>query len=178
MISLFDIDVPPFRRSMSYRTLVDFRNRITTSLSQVGVIADDVEIDIPLSARKPGGASVSWYFQGQFLHLSVSRFPTFGENCYVVMYVLREYVSRLSSGAVSVEEFISLFSEKSDVTKRRVDARSILGVSEDCMDMDEIHLKYKALAKKFHPDMASGDHEKFQEVNLAHKVLRKELLNH
>ena len=32
------------------------------------------------------------------------------------------------------------------------------------------------LARKHHPDMPGGDHEKFQEINAAHKLIQKELM--
>ena len=41
--------------------------------------------------------------------------------------------------------------------------------------MAEIDVKYKELAKKHHPDMPSGNLEKFKEINNAHKTLKKEL---
>ncbi|MCX9025094.1 MAG: DnaJ domain-containing protein [Candidatus Methanoperedens sp.] len=35
--------------------------------------------------------------------------------------------------------------------------------------------KYKALAKELHPDMPTGDTEKFKQLNIAHKILKREL---
>ena len=43
------------------------------------------------------------------------------------------------------------------------------------MDLDVISKKYKVLAKKLHPDMDGGDAQRFKEINVAHKVLKREL---
>ena len=48
-------------------------------------------------------------------------------------------------------------------------------VKPDEMDFEVISKNYKLLAKKYHPDMPDGDHECFQRINAAHKLLKKEL---
>ena len=51
-----------------------------------------------------------------------------------------------------------------------------MGVDENEKDFEVITKSYKKLARQYHPDMAGGDNEKFQEINLAHKLLQKELM--
>ena len=58
---------------------------------------------------------------------------------------------------------------------KRAQARKLLGVDENEGDFDLIARKYKALARKFHPDMEGGDNEMFQKINAAHKLIKKEL---
>jgi len=41
--------------------------------------------------------------------------------------------------------------------------------------LDLISKKYKDLAKKLHPDMETGDIDKFKAINRAHKMLKREL---
>ena len=57
----------------------------------------------------------------------------------------------------------------------RKEAREILGVEENVLDMAHIDKKYKTLAKKYHPDMPDGDLEMFKKINNAHKLLKREL---
>ncbi|MBI1968917.1 J domain-containing protein [Candidatus Woesearchaeota archaeon] len=56
----------------------------------------------------------------------------------------------------------------------RKEAREILGIAPDVLDMNEIDKKYKELAKKYHPDMPGGDAEMFKKINNAHKILKRE----
>ncbi|MDP2845958.1 MAG: J domain-containing protein, partial [Candidatus Methanoperedens sp.] len=65
--------------------------------------------------------------------------------------------------------------EDSDVEDKRKEAREFFGVEPDSNDLEIITKKYKALAKELHPDMPSGDTEKFKQLNIAHKILKREL---
>ena len=58
--------------------------------------------------------------------------------------------------------------------EKRKEARKLLGVDENCTDLDEINKKYKEPAKECHPDKG-GDTEKFQALNRTHKTLKREL---
>ena len=85
-------------------------------------------------------------------------------------------VAALLNGEKTEDEFFRGFTEEEDVEKRRKDARELLGVSEDCMDMDLINSQYKRLAKECHPDMEGGSTDKFKALNTAHKILKRELM--
>lgn len=50
------------------------------------------------------------------------------------------------------------------------DYYATLGVSEDA-DLEVIKAAFRALAKKYHPDVASGSSARFREINEAHSVL-------
>ncbi len=67
------------------------------------------------------------------------------------------------------------FSEDDDLSEKLMDARKVLGVGTDEKDFELISKKYKDLARKHHPDMPEGDHEMFQKINTAHKLIKKEL---
>ena len=76
---------------------------------------------------------------------------------------------------ITFEEFSQHFSEDHDIAKKRIEAREILGVDEDCLDVELINKNYKNLARKHHPDMG-GDMETFKKINNAHKTLKRELV--
>ncbi len=50
-----------------------------------------------------------------------------------------------------------------------------MGVSQNELDLMIIDKKYKSLAREHHPDMPTGDANKFKIINEAHKTLKKEL---
>jgi len=169
----FEIDVPNVGNSF-YRRAIQYQNNIIKLLRVLGLTEDDVELELEKLAMKNLPASVGWYFSGDYLHFSFSKCPKYVENLYVVMKVIELELELLLNEKKSVEDFIKDFSEDQDVEKQRKYARKVLGVDEDINDMDEIHKNYKKLAKEHHPDMG-GCPEKFKEINLAHKTLKREL---
>lgn len=48
----------------------------------------------------------------------------------------------------------------------------VLGVNP-LSSMDEIKRKYRELCKRYHPDLVSGDADKFEEVSKAYDYLKK-----
>ena len=59
--------------------------------------------------------------------------------------------------------------------QERKDARKLLGIDSDSLDLELVDKKYKELAKKVHPDTPTGDTEQFKMINRAHKILKREL---
>ena len=96
-----------------------------------------------------------------------------GEEFYP--HIVRSYIATEKAKEILVDDFVREFSEDDDVTAQRVEARETLCVKPDEMDIEVINKNYKLLAKKYHPDMPEGDHECFQRINAAHKLLKKEL---
>lgn len=65
------------------------------------------------------------------------------------------------------------FPEEEEVPQGEQDNKKlyeILGVDTKATQ-DEIKKAYKDLAKKYHPDRAEGDIEKFKEINAANEIL-------
>ena len=157
------------------RRAVQFRNNIIISLGKIGLTEDDIEVDLEPSAMKKAPASAAWYIDGHHLYYSYSASNKFVENLYAVSKVIELEVNSLLNKEKTRQEFISGFSEDKDIGDKRKKARQVLGVSEDTLDLSEINEKYKTLAKEHHPDMPTGDLEKFKEINHAHKTLKREL---
>ena len=152
-----------------------FNNNIIESLRKIGVVEDDVDVSSQKVARLKGGASVSWYYDGNYMHDSYKNSNKFVENLYVVSKVIELEVKSLLNEEITFEEFSQHFSEDHDIAKKRIEAREILGVDEDCLDVELINKNYKNLARKHHPDMG-GDMETFKKINNAHKTLKRELV--
>jgi len=158
------------------RRAVQFQNNIIELLNTISVVEDDIEIPMENVALKKAPASVSWYFDGHHLHYSYSACSKFVENLYLVQKLLELEISALIDGEKTVEDFVAEFIEEHDVTDRRKDAREVLGLEHDIIDMDVIDKAYKTLAKEHHPDKEGGDVIKFKEINHAHKILKRELM--
>jgi hypothetical protein len=157
------------------RRALQFRNNIIASLSRLGLTADDVDIKLETNAIKKAPASVSWYIDKQHLHYSHNSRNKYVENLYVIFKVIDLEVTDLLEDKKTVEEFMDAFSEDYDFEEKRKEAREALGLDHDVHDFKVIDKTYKDLAKKHHPDKETGDIEKFQRINTAHKILKREL---
>lgn len=167
---------PPVIRDSFNRRAVQIENNIVLVLKSIGVDRNSVDIsrqDIP---QKKFPAKVSWYFDGRNLEYSYGLMPKFVENLAIVEKVLKLEVAKLLSKEILVDDFVREFTEDDDLVEQRKEARVTLCVKPDEMDMEVINKNYKLLAKKYHPDMPGGDHECFQRINAAHKILKKELM--
>ncbi|MGK0209097.1 MAG: hypothetical protein ACI83O_000362 [Patescibacteria group bacterium] len=157
------------------RRAVKLENQIIQTLKPLGLERDDVRVTMEKIPRKKAPATVKWYFEGRNLEYTYKLMPKFIENLYVVDKVLALEVAKLMAKEISVDEFHREFSEEDDISDKLIEARKTLEVSEDEMDFDLISKNYKQLAKTHHPDMADGNHEQFQKINAAHKLIKKEL---
>ena len=157
------------------RRALQYKNNIINVLSKIGIISDDIDIDLETVAIKNVPASATWYDNGYRMYYSYKSAKRYIDNLYIVYKVLNFEVADLLAKKKTFEEFLLDFTEKEDVEHMRKEARKILGVEEDVLDLDYINKKYKELAKKYHPDMPEGDLEMFKKINNAHKILKREL---
>ena len=169
-----EIEIPVFSNAFDRRA-VQIQNRIMATLKMLNIDRDNTDMRMERNARLKARAKISWYFEGRNLSYSYSLCPKFIENLYVVDKVLATEVDRLLDKEISLDEFHREFSEDDKLDEKLVDARKVLGVKDDETDFELISKHYKVLAKKYHPDMSGGDHEMFQKINAAHKLIRKEL---
>ncbi len=157
------------------RRALQFKNNIVTSLRNLGLTADDIDIELDPNVIRKTPASVSWYMDKQHLHYSHSSRNKYVDNLYIVFKVIDLEITALLEERITLEEFINEFSEDIDVAKNRKDARAVLGLDHEVNDVTVIDKAYKDLAKKHHPDIDNGDTEKFKKINNAHKILKREL---
>ena len=157
------------------RRAAQYRNNIIQTLGKIDLTADDVDIELEPMAIKNVLASATWFAEGYRMYYSYKAAGRFVDNLFVVSKVIELEVADLLAGRKTFEEFLSAFTEKEDVEAARKEARELLGVDHDVLDLDHIDKKYKDLAKRHHPDMPGGDGEMFKRLNAAHKILRREL---
>lgn len=170
-----EIEAPKITNSFDRRA-VQIQNKIILTLKPLGINRDNVHIPMEPLAQKKLPASVSWYFEGRNLKYSYSLMSKFVENLYIIEKVLKLEVEKLLKGEINVDQFTHEFSEDDDLGEQLLEARKTLGVSANENDFEVISKKYKELARKCHPDMPDGDHELFQKINAAHKLIKKELM--
>jgi hypothetical protein len=157
------------------RRAVQYKNKILFALRKIGLSEDYVDVPLEKVAMKKIAASATWYIKGNKLHFSHQAAGRFVDNLFVVAKVIELEVEELLDDKKTINDFISAFSEEDDIEKERKEAREILGVEHDTMDIGVINRKYKTLAKNHHPDMPGGDSDKFKAINKAHKTLKREL---
>lgn len=169
-----EIETPNIRDSFGRRA-VQLQNSIILTLKPLGIERDYIRIPMEKLAQKKAPASVSFYFEGRNIKYSYALMSRFVENLFIIDSVLKIEVNRLLTREITVDDFIREFSEDDDLSEQRLEARETLGVKSDEVNLELINKNYKDLAKKYHPDMPDGDHKMFQKINVAHKLLKKEL---
>lgn len=162
-------------KSAGNRRATQFQNNIITTLRGIGINESDVDIHLERMAMRNLPASATWYLSGHRMHYSHGMQKKYVENLYVLSKVIENEVNRVVSGERQLSDFILEFKEDKDVHHKRKEAREFFDCEHDETDFDIINQKYKELAKELHPDKPTGDTEKFKQLNVAHKILKREL---
>ena len=162
-------------KDSSDRRAVQYRNKILFTLKRIGLNEDYVDVPLERVAIKKIQASATWYLDGHKLHFSYQAAGRFVDNLFVISKVLELEIEELLTEKKTLNDFVSAFHEEGDIEKERKEAREILGLDPDMMDIKEIDKQYKKLAKECHPDTPNADTEKFKAINRAHKILKREL---
>jgi|ETN02SMinimDraft_2_1059926.scaffolds.fasta_scaffold22120_2 hypothetical protein len=152
-----------------------FYNNIIKTLRAVGVTEDDIDMKLEPAPIRNLPASITWYLDGHQLHYSYKAGTKYVENLYIISKILEFEVKQILAEEKTMNQFILDFSEDDEVEHQRKEARKLLGVEEDSLDLELMNKKYKLLAKEAHPDMPDGDTERFKNLNRAHKIVKREL---
>lgn len=168
------IEFIPAKDSFNRRALAH-KNRLIRALGRLGVVRDDVELELDGHCGREAKAMVTWYYAGHRMQYGVASQKKFVDNLSVVSEVIEKEVELVLSEKKPLEEFIAEFAEDEDVHEERKEAREFFGLSHDHKDILEVNKRYKEMAKSLHPDMPTGDAEKFKKLNRAHKILKREL---
>ena len=157
------------------RRALQYKNRLITAVEKLGAKRDDVILDMDGFCGREAKASVVWYFRGNRMYYEVASQKKYVDNLFIVSKIVENEVELVLNESRPIEEFIAEFREDEDVSDERKEAREFFGVEHDHKDMEEINKKYKEMAKDLHPDMPTGDLEKFKKLNHHHKILKREL---
>lgn len=162
-------------KSAHNRRAMQLKNNIVMLLRSIGVNENDIEVHIENTAIKKAKAYATWYYSNHRMYYSHNLQGKFVDNLHVLYKVLESEANLVLSEQKSFDDFITEFREDSDVEDRRKDAREFFDVHPEMNDFEVIVKKYKIMAKELHPDMSTGDTEKFKQLNIAHKILKREL---
>ena len=135
----------------------------------------DIKIPLESVAIRKVKAQATWWLDGYRMHYSYNLQNKFVDNLWVVLKVIELESRLLISKEHTLTEFVAAFKEDKDIDKQRINAREHIGVAHDETDIETINQKYKKMARTLHPDMPTGDVEKFKKLNNAHKILKREL---
>ena len=157
------------------RRALQYKNKIIEDLKYFHLTEDDIDIPLEQIAIRKAQATVSWYLEGRHLFFSYNGSAKYVENLAMASQVIEHFIKLLDGKRMTVEEFMETFAEDTDILEQRKNAREVLGVEENSTDFEKMHENYKKLSKEHHPDMPTGNAEKFKQINKAHKILKKEL---
>ncbi len=164
----------PTKDSFNRRAL-QYKNKCISSLEELGTRRDDVELELDGYCGRDAKASIIWYFNGNRMYYEIASQKKYVDNLFILSKIIENEVKLVVSEKKPLEEFIAEFREDEDVHEERKEAREFFGVHEDHKDIEEINKKYKQMARDLHPDMPTGDVEKFKKLNHHHKILKREL---
>ncbi len=164
----------PAKDSYNRRAL-QFKNKCINSLKKIGTRGDDIEIELDGYCGRDAKAVIVWYFNGNRMYYEVHSQKKYVDNLYILSKIIENEVELVLLNKKPIEEFISEFREDEDVHDERKEAREFFGFSHDHKNIEEINVKYKKMARELHPDMPTGNVEKFKELNHHHKILKREL---
>lgn len=159
-------------KDATYRKGIQLQNQVKKNLTKIGIDEDQIDVSdvkVVIASKK---AFVSWYFDGQHYYIGYSK-KRYIDNLNLISQVIKKYCDELTQDKISIEDFLKAFKEEEDVEDLREKARNYFELEEN-FTLTELDKKYKTLAKKYHPDMNNGDTEKFKELNVMHKTLKRE----
>ena len=151
------------------------KNNICDALKKLGLTPDDVKVTTDILGNKNLPAFAEWYFDGHHLQYRYGGCNRFIDNLQIISRVIEMEVNELVLGKKTVADFVYDFTEEKDVKETRNNARELLGLDPKENNLEVINKKFKELSRELHPDMPNGDLDKFQALNKAHKLLKKEL---
>lgn len=160
-------------RDAFHRRSIQYGNSIIKELRRINV--DEVDVSEETSPVRKAPANVSWWVEGIHCHYTYNKMSKYADNLLVILRVIENYVNKVLEEVITLQEFIELFEEHDDHKDQKAEAREFFGLAKDDVNLDSINKKYRLLSKTLHPDMPSGDTEKFKELNKHHKVLKREL---
>jgi len=176
MVNIKGYDFKQVVISNSYnRRALQYKNKIINYLRVFELTEDDIDIPLEKITMRKAQATVSWYMWDHHLFYSYNGSDKYVENLAMVSQVINHFITLVKDKEITADTFLELFKEETDILKRRENAREILGVGENSTDFETIHKNYKKLSKEHHPDMPNGNVEQFKKINVAHKILKKEL---
>jgi len=159
------------------RKAVLFANNIIDELKKLNISRDDIEIKTNVLGGKNFPATIEFWTDGHYLRFSYSMAKRFIDNLYVIQELVKLEVEEVLSGKKDISQFYHVFtgdSDRKEIAKELKEAKLILGLNEEENNTDVINQAYKKLARINHPDLG-GSLEEFQNINKAHKLIKKEM---
>lgn len=163
----------PYRSQLS---LAHYKRIIFESLEQIGIEPKYVDLQFGGGSgfRTDSWAEVIWFVNSVEHKYRCDSQQSDIDNVASISQVIAQDVKSIRRGLKSFGQIMNQFQIEAPSGKQSKTPRQILGVDENCDDIDYIMFKYKKKAKEIHPDKV-GNHEEMSKLNTALEMLRKGL---
>ena len=161
-------------------TITSYKRKILESFKKIGI--EPPYLDIIFGGgmgytSSDGWAKVTWIVNSKEHEYKCDSQPREVDNVAAIAQIIESDCKAIRRGLKTFGQVMNQFAIGYNTETEKIKSnRDILGVNQDCKDLDYISYKYKQKSKELHPDNG-GDEEGFKELNEAYTELQKELGN-
>jgi len=131
-------------------------------LTRIGVHEGD--IDIKTGSENKEKAIVKYKFKEQTYELATDKRKEYGQNLHNIECLIHSRVLGIERGIETVEQAFAGYQALPDYSNQS--PYQVLGVPENSF-LEACNIKFKELAKKYHPDVNNGDGTFFKKITKA-----------
>ncbi len=169
------------RQSVGYRSsepirLTDARERLADIMDRIGarypVLSTNLELRLDgqprAGQREPADPGVAVYFRhrGKPIVLSCDRYESVAANIAAIVAHLDAVRTIERHGVGTLEQMFEGFAALPPPAAPQP-WRAVLGLSGEAVTAAIVRLRYRELARRHHPDVAGGNHDRMAEINEA-----------
>lgn len=170
------IEIKP-TNSRFAKTAYSIFQDILKSFKRIGITPEFINLTLPRNPLKNDlPAEVAWIVNAKDHYYMCNTQSNYRDNLGVISKVIEMDSYAIRNGMKSFAQVMNQYRLGYEPNGEKIlTPREILGIHDSIKDIDYIDYIYKKKAKELHPDMPTGDTEKFKQVNDAYQQLKEEL---